>query len=175
MDQLPKLWEQYGAKPKQAQAADPGEESVWSYPRPPAVILLKKDFSISLGQEKILLAKQAIKMMETASPPTYYFDRESFNCTLVPSEKRSHCEWKGIASYLHFELSGQLLENVAWSYEKPYGEYDMLKGLISIYPSKFDIFIDQEKVRAQPGDFYGGWITSAIKGPFKGDPGTGSW
>jgi hypothetical protein len=35
--------------------------------------------------------------------------------------------------------------------------------------------VDGERVGAQPGDFYGGWITSAVTGPFKGGPGTAGW
>jgi hypothetical protein len=35
--------------------------------------------------------------------------------------------------------------------------------------------VDGEPVAAQAGDFYGGWITKNVKGPFKGDPGTSGW
>jgi hypothetical protein len=36
-------------------------------------------------------------------------------------------------------------------------------------------FVDGERVLPQPGDFYGGWVTHEIVGPFKGDPGTRGW
>ena len=35
--------------------------------------------------------------------------------------------------------------------------------------------LDGEVVAAQPGDFYGGWISSEVAGPFKGGPGTSGW
>ena len=35
--------------------------------------------------------------------------------------------------------------------------------------------VDGVQIRAQAGDFYGGWITPEIVGPFKGEPGTESW
>jgi hypothetical protein len=36
-------------------------------------------------------------------------------------------------------------------------------------------YVDGERVQAQDGDFYGGWITGGIVGPFKGRPGTVGW
>ncbi len=35
--------------------------------------------------------------------------------------------------------------------------------------------VDGEVVRPQPGEFYGGWVTSSVVGPFKGEPGTAGW
>ena len=175
LDQLARLWSKHEIKPEQAEPVGPGEESVWSYPRPPAVVFVKNKFSVFLNGKKILQAEDAIKVMETASPPTYYFAREALLCQTDTSEKKSHCEWKGVAHYLHFIIDEKVYKDVAWYYATPFIEYPMLKGLISLYPSKFDVFIGEEKVRAQDGDFYGGWITSEIKGPFKGDPGTETW
>ena len=38
-----------------------------------------------------------------------------------------------------------------------------------------DNWVGGEKVQAQEGDFYGGWITPNIVGTFKGAPGTWGW
>ncbi|NRA46273.1 MAG: DUF427 domain-containing protein [Oligoflexales bacterium] len=175
LDQLANLWGRHKKNKDLIELAGPDEESVWSYPRPPAVVIVQNDFSVLLAGTKLLQAKQAVKVMETASPPTYYFDREDILCRFQISERKSHCEWKGTASYLDFTIENQVIRNVAWFYENPYSEYKMLEGLVSLYPSKFDVFRGEEKVKAQSGDFYGGWITSEIKGPFKGDPGTEAW
>lgn len=46
----------------------------------------------------------------------------------------------------------------------------------SLYPGKMDeCRLDGEPVRAQAGEFCGGWATSAVTGPFKGGPGTLGW
>jgi hypothetical protein len=46
----------------------------------------------------------------------------------------------------------------------------------AFYPSRVDAcYVDDELVRSQEGDFYGGWITNNIVGPFKGAPGTNWW
>ena len=46
---------------------------------------------------------------------------------------------------------------------------------MAFYPSRVDAFVDDERVQAQEGGFYGGWITSDLIGPFKGAPGTAEW
>ena len=82
------------------------------------------------------------------------------------------CEWKGKASY--YDLVGNA--NAAWKYEKPTPTFEPIKDHVSFYASKFDeCWVNSERVKPQAGDFYGGWITSNLKGPFKGAPGTMGW
>jgi len=68
------------------------------------------------------------------------------------------------------------VENAAWSYQTPSAGYESIKGYLAFYPSKTDAcYVDDEQVQPQEGDFYGGWITSNIVGPFKGGAGTWGW
>ena len=65
---------------------------------------------------------------------------------------------------------------MGWSYENPTEGYRHLRGAVAFYPSKLDrATVDGETVRAQAGDFYGGWITDDVVGPFKGEAGTRGW
>lgn len=63
----------------------------------------------------------------------------------------------------------------AWSYEQPLAPYEALRDPLAFYPSAVRCTVDGEVVVAQEGDFYGGWITREIEGPFKGGPGTWGW
>lgn len=64
----------------------------------------------------------------------------------------------------------------AWTYPSPNPRFADLVDHVAIYPGKVErCTIDGEVVQAQEGDFYGGWITSRVTGPFKGAPGTMSW
>ena len=56
-----------------------------------------------------------------------------------------------------------------------YPEFDEIAGYLSFYPARLECFVAGERVRPQPGGFYGGWVTSEIVGPYKGSPGTGGW
>ena len=64
----------------------------------------------------------------------------------------------------------------AWLYPEPTMSFEDIKDHVAFYPSKMDAcWVDGEKLEAQPGDFYGGWITPEIVGPFKGATGTSGW
>jgi len=160
----------FATEPKQ------GQESVWDYPRPPRIEIDNRKILVSYQNRVIAQTRRAYRILETASPPTYYLypDDVDHSC-LVDNKHSSICEWKGQASYFNFKQANYELNMVAWCYRHPYADFKMIKNHISFYPSKVDCFIDDEKVIAQSGDFYGGWITTDIVGPFKGDPGTEGW
>lgn len=83
------------------------------------------------------------------------------------------CEWKGSAVYWALKTNIDL--PVAWSYPKPFPEFEELKNYLAFYPQRLDCFVDGEQVRPQPGGFYAGWITPDLVGPFKGEKGTEHW
>ncbi len=159
-------------------AVEPGEgqESVWDYPRPPAVVADDRRVRVLFRREAIGDTTEAVRVLETASPPTVYIPRRDIRSEfLVPGRGASHCEWKGPATYWSLRVGGELLENVGWSYEDPYPEFQAIHGYLSFYPARVECYIDEIRVAAQAGGFYGGWVTPEIVGPFKGEPGTGGW
>ncbi|MEH0844994.1 DUF427 domain-containing protein [Micromonospora sp. CPCC 205711] len=116
-------------------------------------------------------------MLETSHPPVYYVPRADFTGgRLAPSAGRTWCEWKGEASYWDLVVGDVRVREAAWSYEHPTPAYADLTGAVAFYPGRVDeCQVDGERVAVQPGDFYGGWITSDVTGPFKGAPGTAGW
>ena len=113
-------------------------------------------------------------MLETASPPTWYLPAADVRTDrLVATGGRSFCEWKGQARY--WALSDQPAAAIGWDYPEPFPEFAVIAGYLAFYPARIDCRVDGRLVRAQAGDFYGGWITDEVIGPFKGDPGTGAW
>ena len=116
-------------------------------------------------------------MLETSHPPTYYIPQEDIKMEFFHAETdhRTNCEWKGRAKYFTLKIKNQEIENVAWCYPQPVSEYKELKNYLAFYARYFDCFINEEKVIPQEGEFYGGWITSDVVGPFKGGPGSMFW
>lgn len=155
----------------------PGEESVWDYPRPPSVERSKRRVKVILGDTVVAESDRALKVREKSSPPTYYVPEEDVRMDLlVPSDNASYCEWKGAAAYFDIMVGGRTARNAAWWYPNPKEHYHVLDGHIAFYAGRVDAaYLDDEKVTPQPGDFYGGWITREIVGPFKGAPGTLRW
>lgn len=171
-------WEWRGQeRPPFATAPAPGEESVWDYPRPPVLVAEPRRVTVKLGDTVVAMTRAALRLLETSHPPTFYVPRSDMDerC-LRPVGGGSFCEWKGPASYFDVVAGGRVLARAAWSYPVPIeDEFAALAQCVAFYATELACFVDGERVRPQAGGFYGGWITSELCGPFKGDPGTGAW
>lgn len=170
-----------GWRPEGAPVPGPGEDSVWDYPRPPIIDDCPGAVRVAFGGHVIADTVRAKRIKETASPPTIYIHPDDIDFTLVKEgQGLSVCEWKGKAEYYDVVLpGGKRVRQAGWGYPDPFeaiitGMKD-LKDWICFYPGKVECYVAGERVRPQPGQFYGGWITDQIKGPFKGEPGTGGW
>jgi uncharacterized protein (DUF427 family) len=132
---------------------------------------------IRLGGETIVDTTDAVRVLETSHPPVYYVPRSHFaEGALMPSAGSSYCEFKGAAKYLTITGGGDTQLAAAWYYPSPSPGFEKLAGLVAVYPSRMDSCeVAGETVVPQAGDFYGGWITSRVVGPFKGEPGTLGW
>ena len=118
-----------------------------------------------------------VRVLETSHPPTYYLPRQAFGNYLVPVERTTVCEWKGVARYVDVVVAGASpLREVGWWYPRPDSRYPSLIDRVAIYTGPFEaVTLDGERVLPQPGGFYGGWITGEVVGPFKGEPGSRGW
>ncbi|HEX3271120.1 MAG TPA: DUF427 domain-containing protein [Ktedonobacterales bacterium] len=154
-----------------------GQESVWDYPRPPRLEDSTKHIRVVCNGITIADTKRAKRILETSHPPVYYIPPEDVRMDLLTSTRRTtFCEWKGAASYYTLTVDGKMVEQAAWYYPQPNARYAAVKDYIAFYPSKMGAsYVDDERVTPQPGDFYGGWITSEIVGPFKGNSDTMGW
>ncbi|TFD73050.1 DUF427 domain-containing protein [Cryobacterium sp. Hb1] len=151
----------------------PGQESVWDYPRPPRVEHTGEHITIELDGVTIADTRDVVRVLETSHPPVYYLPRGAFTPgVLQPDAGHSYCEFKGAAGYLSVGSRARS----AWFYPVPNAGFESLTDRVAVYPGAMDrCTVDGETVRAQDGDFYGGWITEKIVGPFKGAAGTLGW
>lgn len=159
-------------------AASEQQESVWDYPRPPRLEATARHLRVVHGGVVVAETRRGLRILETSHPPVYYFPPEDVSMELLqPSKRRkTFCEFKGVASYWDVVVNGVKTVDVAWSYAAPATSYAKLKDHLAFYGGVADeCWVDGERVVPQPGDFYGGWITSHVKGPFKGPPGTLGW
>ena len=169
-------------RPATLEPADgPNEESVWDYPRPP--VLVPAPATITVKHHDVIIARsdRALELKETAGAPVPYIPPEDIERgRLVANGRLSICEWKGAALSLDLVLDdGARLADVGWTYPDPFDDlpegYAAIAGWSAFYPAKLDCFVGDEKARPQPCGFYGGWVTDRIKGPIKGEPGSGHW
>jgi uncharacterized protein (DUF427 family) len=173
------MWRYVGDdRPPFAIVPPPGGESVWDYPRPPRLAPDTREVVIRVGDFEIARTRRALRLLETASPPTFYipFDDARPDCLIpAPEFGATLCEWKGNARYWSLELPGGRLAGVAWSYPDAAAPYEAIRDHFSLYPGRVPCFVNGEAVRPQEGGVYGGWVTSEIVGPWKGGPGTSGW
>lgn len=152
-------------------------ESVWDYPRPPRVERVTKAVRVVLGGMVIVETTRSLRVLETSHPPVYYIPPGDIaRGVLLPSARTSHCEFKGGARYWTVCAGDRSEPDAAWYYPSPAPGFESIRDHVAFYPGRMDeCTVGGEVVRAQAGGFYGGWITSDIEGPFKGEPGTRGW
>jgi len=152
-------------------------ESVWEYPRPPRLERCSRRVKVLFAGEIIAESVQSLRLLETSHPPAYYIPPQDVRTKFLRlSGKHSFCEFKGSASYWDLRVGDRISTGAAWSYGEPAKGYQELAGHCCFYAGRVDqCFVDAMQVSAQPGDFYGGWITPDLTGPFKGSPGTLGW
>jgi uncharacterized protein (DUF427 family) len=155
----------------------PGQESVWDYPRPPRLERSERHLLVEFAGIAIADSQSSLRVCETSGPPVYYLPPADVRLDLLdPSPVTTDCEWKGVASYFDIVAAGRRSELAAWTYRNPLPDYAALGEYVAFYPGRVDAcYLDGERVQPQPGDYYGGWITHEIVGPFKGAPGTLHW
>lgn len=158
-------------------ADTPVKESVWDYPRPPRLEHAHRHLRIVFAGETVADSRRAWRVLETSHPPVYYLPPADIRMEwLSPASGSSLCEFKGEAVYWTLAVHGRRAQRAAWSYPRPARGFEGLKDHLAFYAGRVDAcFVDGERVVAQPGDFYGGWITSDLVGPFKGGPGSRGW
>ncbi len=166
-------------RPPFAIAPGPGQVSVWDFPRPPRLAADMREVVINWGDVEVARTRNAVMVLETAHPPSFYIPWADVNRALLqPNRGSSFCEWKGPANYwsLVDGINGaKTLPGVAWSYPKPLAGAEAIADCVAFYPTNLHCTVGGETVTPQPGGFYGGWITPELVGPFKGDAGTQGW
>jgi uncharacterized protein (DUF427 family) len=153
-------------------------ERVWEYPRPPAVVPCRHRVRVELAGEVLADSTRALRVLETSHPPTVYVPRSDVRGDLLTaaSARSTWCEFKGAARYVDATVGDDVFAAVGWTYPDPSPRYAALRDHVAFYPGRVDAaWLGDERVRAQESDFYGGWITADLVGPFKGPRGTLDW
>lgn len=154
-----------------------GQESVWDYPRPPRLEACDRHIEIVFAGQKIAETSASWRVLETSHPPIYYIPPEAIAQEfLTKTPRRSFCEWKGLANYYDLRVGDRVVNDVAWAYAMPTMPFWKIRNHLAFYAAPMDrCTVDGIEVIPQPGEFYGGWITPEIVGPFKGIPGSDFW
>ena len=155
----------------------PDQESVWHYPRPPALEPVAQRLRVEHGGALVADSPGGWRVLETSHPPVYYLPATTIARTFLrPNERTTFCEFKGRARYWDLVMGDIVVPDVGWSYPLPSARFAAIADHVAFYASRVDAcYVGDERVAPQAGDFYGGWITARIVGPFKGGDGSWGW
>jgi uncharacterized protein (DUF427 family) len=144
-------------------------ESVWDYPRPPRVEPTSRKVIVKHRGIVVADTSAAYRVLETSHPPVYYLPPADVRTELLERlDHQTFCEFKGTARYVDLVVGDVRVPRAGWCYPNTTHGYRMIAGYYAFYPGRLDeCTVDGEKVRPQNSDFYGGWITDDIVGPFK--------
>ncbi len=164
-------------RPARIERPGEGQESVWDYPRPPWAEPVSRRLRVELAGVVLAETHRGWRVIETSSPPVYYFPPSDVRTEfLEPSRRSTVCEWKGSARYWSVRIDDRFVADAVWDYPDPERQYEAIRNHLAFLPAKMDAcYVDDERVAAQPGDYYGGWISAEVVGPFKGEPGSETW
>lgn len=172
-------WDETRKPPREP--VGPGQESVWDFPRPPAVQPVSERLRVEFAGQTIADTVHGLRVVETAGAPVYYFPPDDVSTAyLLPNDRVTVCEWKGAATYFDLKVGDRLSENAGYTYPDPFDDlgmgYGAIAGRIVFYAQRVDAaYIGNTKATPQPGGYYSGWVTAQLVGPIKGEPGSESW
>ena len=132
---------------------------------------------IELAGVTIVDSTAALRVLETSHPPTIYVppaDIAPGSSSRAPGGPSANGRASPPTSTSSPAIAARRAPPGPTAIRSP--AYAALRDHVAFYPSRMDAcWLDDELVQAQAGDFYGGWITAELRGPFKGAPGTRGW
>ena len=126
------------------------DEQNVAHPRDPfhRIDVLPSSRQVKLELDGQLLAESSrpTVLFETMLPARYYLPREDIRADLIPSSRRTFCAYKGQASYWSAVPGGDLLADIAWTYEQPLHDAAQVRGLIAFFDERIDVTLDGERL-----------------------------
>lgn len=95
---------------------------------------------VTFGEAIIASSEEALELRETNHPPVFYLPfKDVYFDFLAPSDTKTHCPFKGDASYWSATASGEAMKDVMWAYLSPFDEMIAIKDHGAFYPGKVRI------------------------------------
>lgn len=140
---------------------DPGPQVAWDFPRRPRLDAVTRPVRVVFNGVTIAETMCATRVLEIDHPPTYYIPRNDVRMDHLRAVfgASSYCEWKGVARYFDVRVKERLCKRAAWSYPQPAQGFSALRNHLSFYAEPMDgCYVGNQRVRAEPGAYYGGWV-----------------
>ena len=103
-----------------------------------------KRVTVVFGGVTVADTNRALVIYETRLAPAYYLPVEDVRMDLMePTDYRTHCPFKGDASYWTLRVGDRVAENAVWAYQQPFPEVAALAGHVAFYRSRMDDWVEE--------------------------------
>jgi uncharacterized protein (DUF427 family) len=126
------------------------DDEVFVHPRDPYhrvdVLRSSRHVRVEVKGQTVAETHRPSLLFETGLPTRYYIPKQDVRMDLlVPTERKTSCPYKGVASYWSVRADDELVPDVVWAYPSPIPECAKIENLLSFFNEKVDIFVDGER------------------------------
>jgi uncharacterized protein (DUF427 family) len=94
---------------------------------------------VSFAGRVVADTTRALSLAEASYAPVMYIPREDVDFTILErSDHKTHCPYKGDASYYSIHADGRNARNAVWSYEQPLEAVAAIVGHMAFYRDRVD-------------------------------------
>ncbi|HLI58146.1 MAG TPA: DUF427 domain-containing protein [Solirubrobacteraceae bacterium] len=95
---------------------------------------------VHAGERVIADSTDALALHEAGYPPVLYLPFDDVDGhALTRSDTTTECPYKGTASHFSVRTDDAVIDDVAWSYEKPHDAVAEIRGRVAFYPDRVRI------------------------------------
>jgi uncharacterized protein (DUF427 family) len=122
-------------------------EPVLGHPRDPYhridTFRMSRPVRVSVDGETVAASTRAVALFESGLPARFYVPAEDVRTDrLEPSETKTRCAYKGVATYWHVRVGDALHEDLAWTYDEPERDAGAIRSLICFFNERVDLEVD---------------------------------
>lgn len=123
------------------------DEQVYTHPRSPYtridILDSSRHVQVAVGGVTVADSRRPRILFETGLPRRFYLPKLDVRLDLLePSDKVTHCPYKGQARYWSVRAGDTRHPNLAWSYPTPLPESGKVAGLVCFYDEQVDVTVD---------------------------------
>jgi len=123
------------------------DEPLVGHPRDPfhRIDVRQSSRHVRIARGEVLLAESSrprLLFEATFAMPRYYLPKDDVAVSLLPSDTRTTCAYKGHATHWSVRVGDRVVPDLAWSYEDPLPDAGEVRGLVSFYQERLDVAVD---------------------------------
>ncbi len=98
---------------------------------------------VRIGDRVVADSRHALTLQESTYPPVQYIPIADVDASVLRrTDTSSYCPFKGDASYYSVETPDGTVDDVIWTYEKPYAAVSEIAGRVAFYRDRAELTVE---------------------------------